>query len=439
MKKNAQTASMEPAISIRRHLLAGAAAATVLVFGVGGWATTTEFAGAVVAPGSFVVESNVKKVQHPTGGVIGELRVRDGDKVVSGEVVVRLDETITRANLSIVTKQLDELYAREARLRAERDDADTLTFPPGLLERAQEPELAQALENERKLFEHRRASRDGQKAQLRERVAQLREEIEGLARQSAAKTQEIEATRKELESVRFLWGKNLVQIQRITGLERDAAKLAGEQGQIAAATAQAKGKITETELQILQVDQDLRSEVAGNLRDTQAKIAEMIERKVTAEDQLRRIDIRAPQTGMVHQLAVHTIGGVIGPGEPIMVIVPEADALTVEAKVAPQDIDQLHIGQPTMLRLSAFNQRTTPEIMGTVSRISADLSTDPHSGAKFYTVRIALPKEELARIGDLKLIPGMPVETFIQTGTRTVLSYLTKPLTDQVSRAFREE
>lgn len=439
MKKNAQTASMEPAISIRRHLLAGAAAATVLVFGVGGWATTTEFAGAVVAPGSFVVESNVKKVQHPTGGVVGELRVRDGDKVVSGEVVVRLDETITRANLSIVTKQLDELYAREARLRAERDDADTLTFPPGLLERAQEPELAQALENERKLFEHRRASRDGQKAQLRERVAQLREEIEGLARQSAAKTQEIEATRKELESVRFLWGKNLVQIQRITGLERDAAKLAGEQGQIAAATAQAKGKITETELQILQVDQDLRSEVAGNLRDTQAKIAEMIERKVTAEDQLRRIDIRAPQTGMVHQLAVHTIGGVIGPGEPIMVIVPEADALTVEAKVAPQDIDQLHIGQPTMLRLSAFNQRTTPEIMGTVSRISADLSTDPHSGAKFYTVRIALPKEELARIGDLKLIPGMPVETFIQTGTRTVLSYLTKPLTDQVSRAFREE
>ena len=228
-----------------------------------------------------------------------------------------------------------------------------------------------------------------------------------------------------------------MQIQRVTALERDAARLEGERGQLIASIAQAKGKITETELQILQIDQDLRSEVAKELREIQGKIAELVERKVAAEDQLKRIDIRAPQDGMVHQSTVHTVGGVITAGEPIMLIVPEADELTVEAKVAPQDIDQVRVGQTAVLRFSAFNQRTTPELNGVVSRVSADLTTDQRTGAAYYAVRITLSESEIARLEGLQLVPGMPVEAFIQTGERTVLSYLMKPFTDQITRSFR--
>jgi HlyD family secretion protein len=423
--------------SIRRHLLGGLAVVALLAGGVGGLAATTELAGAVIAPGVMVVDTNVKKVQHPTGGVVGELRVRDGDRVKAGDVVVRLDETITQANLAIVVKSLNEMQARLARLEAERDDAASIDFPADLLARSKNVEVARSIEGERNLFNFRRKARAGQKAQLAERIAQLREEIQGLTGQVAAKKREIELIGQELEGVRELWRKNLVQIQRVTALERDAARLEGERGQLIAATAQSKGKTSEIELQIIQIDQDLRSEVAKELREVQAKIAELVERKVAAEDQLKRIDIRAPQDGMVHQLNVHTVGGVITAGEAMMLIVPEADALTVEAKLAPQDIDQVHPGQAAALRFSTFNQRTTPELKGTVTRVSADLTTDQRTGASYYTVRISIPENEVARLGGLKLLPGMPLETFIQTGDRTVLSYLTKPLTDQIMRSFR--
>ena len=423
--------------SIRSHLLGGLAVVALLAGGVGGLAATTELSGAVIAPGSLVVDSNVKKVQHPTGGVVGELRVRDGDKVKAGDIVVRLDETITQANLAIVVKSLNELQSRLARLEAERDNVDTIVFPAELLARAGDPELARSMTGERNLFEFRKSARAGQKAQLRERIAQLKEEIQGLTGQVAAKKRETELIGQELEGVRDLWRKNLVQIQRVTALERDAARLEGERGQLIASTAQAKGKISEIELQILQIDQDLRSEVAKDLREVQGKIAELVERKVAAEDQLKRIDIRAPQNGMVHQSTVHTVGGVITPGEAIMLIVPEADALTVEAKLAPQDIDQVRVGQTAALRFSAFSQRTTPELDGVVSRVSADLTTDQRTGAAYYVVRITLSESELARLEGLRLVPGMPVEAFIRTGERTVLSYVMKPFTDQITRSFR--
>jgi len=423
--------------SIRSHLLGGLAVVALLAGGVGGLAATTELSGAVIAPGSLVVDSNVKKVQHPTGGVVGELRARDGDKVKAGDIVVRLDETVTQANLAIVVKSLNELQSRLARLEAERDNVDTIVFPAELLARAGDPELARSMTGEQNLFEFRKSARAGQKAQLRERIAQLKEEIQGLTGQVAAKKRETELIGQELEGVRDLWRKNLVQIQRVTALERDAARLEGERGQLIASTAQAKGKISEIELQILQIDQDLRSEVAKDLREVQGKIAELVERKVAAEDQLKRIDIRAPQNGMVHQSTVHTVGGVITPGEAIMLIVPEADALTVEAKLAPQDIDQVRVGQTAALRFSAFSQRTTPELDGVVSRVSADLTTDQRTGAAYYVVRITLSESELARLEGLRLVPGMPVEAFIRTGERTVLSYVMKPFTDQITRSFR--
>jgi len=423
--------------SIRSHLLGGLAVVALLAGGVGGLAATTELSGAVIAPGSLVVDSNVKKVQHPTGGVVGELRARDGDKVKAGDIVVRLDETITQANLAIVVKSLNELQSRLARLEAERDNVDSIVFPAELLARAGDPELARSMTSEQNLFEFRKSARAGQKAQLRERIAQLKEEIQGLTGQVAAKKRETELIGQELEGVRDLWRKNLVQIQRVTALERDAARLEGERGQLIASTAQAKGKISEIELQILQIDQDLRSEVAKDLREVQGKIAELVERKVAAEDQLKRIDIRAPQNGMVHQSTVHTVGGVITPGEAIMLIVPEADALTVEAKLAPQDIDQVRVGQTAALRFSAFSQRTTPELDGVVSRVSADLTTDQRTGAAYYVVRITLSDSEIARLEGLRLVPGMPVEAFIRTGERTVLSYVMKPFTDQITRSFR--
>jgi HlyD family secretion protein len=425
--------------SIHRHLLAGCLIVLLLAGGVGGWAATTQIAGALIAQGSVVVDSNVKKVQHPTGGVVGKLNVQDGDRVKAGDILVQLDDTVTRANLAIVTKGLDELTARKARLEAERDGAETVTFPRMLLAHSDEPSVAIAIANERKLFELRRNARLGQKAQLRQRITQLQDEIGGVNAQQEAKAREIALIGKELDGVRELWKNNLVQITRLTALERDAARLEGERAQLIAAVAQAKGKISETELQIIQIDQDLSSEVAKDMREVDAKYGEFVERKVAAEDQLKRIDLRAPQDGVVLESKVHTVGGVIPAGDAIMLIVPETDNLQVEAKINPRDIDQIQLGQSATLRFSAFNLRTTPEINGTITRIAADTTTDQRTGQTYYNTRIAMTKGEIARLGEVKLIPGMPVEAFVQTGERSVMSYLMKPLQDQFMRAFREK
>jgi len=425
--------------SIQVHLIIGLVVVVVLAGGLGGWASTAEISGALIAPGQIVVETNVKKVQHPTGGVVGELLARDGDKVRAGQIVVRLDDTVTKANLAIVTKNLDAALARAARLQAEQRGLDRITFPPQLTDRARDPDVASVMASEGKLFEVRVNGRAGQKAQLRERITQLNEEIGGLAAQEKAKDEEIALVQKELEGVRDLYNKHLIQISRLTTLERDAARLNGERAQYIASRAQARGKITETELQIIQVDKDVVSEVSKDLRETNDKIGEFVERKVTAEDQLRRVDIRAPQDGIVEQTSVHTVGGVITAGDTIMLIVPQTDDLQVEAKVNPQDIDKLQVGQKTLLRLSAFNQRTTPELNGTVSRVSPDVTTEQRTGTSYYTIRVSMPPEEIARLGEAKLIPGMPVEAFVQTGDRTMMSYLMKPLHDQLMRAFREK
>lgn len=424
--------------AIRRYMAGGFLALALLVGAVGGWAATTELSGAVVAPGALVVDTNVKKVQHPTGGVLGELLVREGDTVTEGKLLARLDETITRANLAIVLKGLDELSVRQARLEAERDGSGEIAFQADILARADTPDLGNLIAGERKLFEFRSTSRSGQKSQFRERISQLGQEISGLTGQAESKQEEIDLITKELESVRDLWRKNLIPISRITALERESVRLKGERSQLISTTAQARGKITEIELQIIQIDQDLRSEVAKELREIQAKNAELVERKVAAEDQLKRVDIRAPQDGIVHQLAVHTIGGVISASEPIMLIVPLADELTVEAKIPPQNIDQLSLGQRAVLRFSAFDQRTTPELNGVITRIAADVTQDQKTGMTYYVTRVTMPATEIARLNGLKLIPGMPLETFIQTGDRTVLTYLVKPLSDQIAKAFRE-
>lgn len=424
--------------SLRTHTWSGFAIAAVLAGGIGTWAATTEISGAIVASGLLVVESSVKKIQHPSGGVVGELLVQEGDHVEKGEVLVRLDATQTRANLSIVERSIDELTAREARLDAERVGASKLELPALLTMRTSDQVVAKLLAGEAKLFELRQRARAGQKAQLRERIQQLEKEIYGLNEQAVAKEAEINLLDKELAGVRVLWKKKLIQITRLTALERDAARLVGERGRLMASIAQANGKIAEVKLQIIQIDEETRSDAAEELSQVRAKLSELSERRVAAEDELKRIDIRSPQAGTVHELQAHTVGGVVAAGEPIMLIVPDADHLTVEARVSPSDIDQLKSRQPAMLHFSAFSLGTTPDIPGHVTRIGADLSEDKSTGEKYYVVRVAFAQEDLAVGRELELVPGMPVEVFMETNPRTVLSFLVKPLRDQLARTWRE-
>jgi membrane fusion protein, type I secretion system len=437
------TADHDPRRTIRKLNLIGLSMVAVFIGIVGGWATTTELAGAVIAPGTIVVESNVKKVQHPTGGVVGEILVKEGSEVKEGDIVLKLDDTVTRSTLGVVRSQLDETLAREARLLAERDDAEAISFRAELTDRRNDPSVGAAIAGEEKLFESRRTARAGQRSQLRERITQLNEEVRGLSAQLAAKESELELIGTELVGVADLYKKNLVSISRYMQLQRDQTRVQGERGQFIADIARARGKISETELQVIQVDQDFRTEVLKDLRDAQGKIAELKERVTGAEDQLKRVDLRAPQSGYVHQLAAHTVGGVIANGETIMQIVPRADELVVEAKVAPNDIDQIAIGAEAVVRVLAGNQRTTPVITGRLSRVSADLTREQQqTGAQpapaYYTVRIVMPADEVARLRDIHLLPGMPVEVFIRTHERSPLQYLLKPLQEQIARTFRE-
>jgi len=428
-----------PRRSIRRHQMAGLIVVGLLAGGVGSWAATTDISGAVIAPGILVVDTYVKKVQHPTGGIVGEILARDGERVKAGDIVVRLDDTITHANLAIITKGLTELVARKARLEAERDGADTIVVPAEFAVRSNDEQVAHVIAGEQRLFDLRKAARIGQKEQLHQRIEQLNQEIEGLTAQATAKSREVELIQRELEGARNLWKKNLMPITKLTNLEREATRVDGEKGNLISTIARARARVAETELEIIQIDRDLASEVAKELREIDSKIGEFVERRVAAEDQLKRVDIRAPQGGIVHQSTAHTVGGVINPGETIMLIVPKADNLKVEARVTPQDIDQLRLGQTAMLRFSAFNRRRTPEIVGTVSRIAADITTDQRTGASYYTARVTMSAAEVSRLGEKALVPGMPVEVFIRTGDRRVLSYLIKPLMDQITRAFREQ
>ncbi len=418
--------------------MAGAAMIVLLNCGVGGWAAATDIAGALISPGTLVSASHVKKVQHPTGGVVNQILVRNDTLVKTGDLLVRLDDTVIRANLAIVTKGLDQMRGRKARLQAERDGSERIEFPTELTRRDNDETVKQIISAETRLFEIRKTARHGQRSQLQERISQLEEQINGVVAQRAAKDEEGVLIGREVESVRRLWELKLVEFNRINNLERDIVRARGEHAQLSSSISATRVKISEIQLQIIQIDQDLASEVAGEIREIDAKIGELEERQIAEEDQLKRIDIRAPQDGYVHELTVHTIGGVVAPGDALMHIVPVDDVLAVEARVRPQDIDQVHLGQDAALRFSAFSQRTTPEIKGTVGSISADISTDSRTGASYYSVRIAIARPEVARLGNVALVPGMPVEAFIQTGERSVASYLIKPLYDQMMRAFRE-
>ncbi len=432
-------APTDPSDGIWKYMLAGTIAIVVLVGGVGGWAVTTSISGAVIAPGVVVVESNVKKVQHPTGGVVGAILVKEGDNVTAGDLLIRLDETVTRANLQIVTKQLDELAVRMARLKAERDRKDRITFPDAITSRSDEPSLQQIIRGETNLFASRRRAIEGQKEQLRNRIEQLREEILGLQAQEKAKASEIGMIKSELGSMRGLMAKNLVPKSRVISMRRETTRIEGERARLASSVAQTKGRIVETNLQMLQIDRQLEADIIKEIREIQAEEAQLIERRISARDQLKRVDIRAPKSGRVHQLEVHTIGGVIRPSDTLMQIIPKNDRLVVEAKIAPEDIANVYLAQRAFIRFSAFNQRTTPELNGKIERVGADLTYDAQTQVGHYVARIKLLAGELEKLGSLKLVPGMPVEIHMRTGDRTAFTYLMQPLRDQMRRAFKQQ
>ena len=425
--------------AIDRYLRTGMAAIFLLGGTATAWSMITRIDSAVVAQGTVVVESNVKKVQHPTGGVVGAIFVKEGQRVDEGAVVVRLDETATRAALGIVINELTAMRARVARLGAERSAAAEIAFPVDITKRvATEPEVKEVVQGEIRHFVSRRKVRQGLKAQFGERIGQLTEEMKGLTGQQRSLETQLDVARKELQGLSELEIKKLVPRPRITALEREIARSDGALGETIGRTHSAKSKIAEVHLQVLQLDNDHMNEVSKELRDAETRVNELQERRLAAEDQLRRIDIKAPIKGTVHQLSVHTVGGVISQTEPLMLIVPETDRLIVEVRIQPQDIDQVRVGQSARLRFTAFNQNTTPELQGSIFRIGGDLSKDPQTGQQYFQAGLEIAEQELNRLGALKLLPGMPVDAFITSGKRTVFSYLLKPLTDQMNRSLRE-
>ena len=413
--------------------------ALLIVGGVaGGWMALVPLSGAVVVPGNLVVQSNVKTIQHPTGGVVAQIPVHNGMRVNAGDLLLRLDSTQAQANLQVVSKQLDEVRAKSARLIAERDGLPRPAIPPEMSGRLDDNNVKTLLASEASLFRARVSARESQRELLKSKVSQLGEEIVGLEAQVASKGKQLELITGELTGVQELFDKRLVPLARLTALQRESARIEGERGQLISTIAETKTKVDEAKLQTVRLDQDVRTEVVKELGEAQGKEAELSERSVAARDVLDRIEMRAPTSGVIHQLNAHTIGGVIRAGDTVMEVVPDSDDLQIEAKLQPNDIDQVRKGQQAFVRFSAFNQRVTPQLIGQVSYVSPDTTRDQQTNMSYFTVRIMLPEEERRRLAGLQLSSGMPAEVFMQTGSRTMLSYLFKPILDQFQRAFVE-
>ena len=425
--------------SLRHHILFVAGLGICLVFGIGGWAATAKVSGAVVGDGTVIIDENVKKIQHLTGGTVALLPVHEGDHVEAGDLLVKLDDTSVKSTLAIVDSSLAQLYARRSRLNAERANATSFTAKDVDLLELDGNYDQSLIDGEIQLFATRQSSIVGMKKQLEERKAQLDAEIEGDTIQLKSIDDADVLIKEELDAAEELYDRKIVTMQRVNGLKRQRVGLEGNRGERLASRAQANGKISEINLQILQLDEDRRSEDAKDLADVQGKISELEERRVATKDQLDHLEIRAPLTGKIFQLAIHTVGGVVNPGDALMLLAPDKRALTVEVKIAAHSVDQVELGQPVDIRFTAFDQRATPEIKGAVTSVSPDVIADPKTSVTYYAVRVVPQTDSLLQLNGKSLYPGMPAEVFIKTGERTALSYFAKPITDQMKHAFREE
>lgn len=400
------------------------------------YAAVVSISGAVIAPGRVTVEGSYQQVQHLDGGIVREILVKNGDRVKQGDVLLRLDSTLAEANLAVARQRVRDLALQTARLEAERDRSATMAFP-ALLD-AVDPETQRLYAAQKSLFEARRTTRNGEQSVLQERRGQLAGDIRGQQSQLNATLKQIKINERELADLRPLYEKGYVNQQRIAPLERESARLEGEAGRLKSEISKTKGAIMEIELRIAQSEKTFTSEVIDELRKIEASLAEQVETEKAQADRLARIVVRAPRSGRVHAMQSHTIGGVVTPASPIMQVIPDDDRLIVTAEVRPQDIDKVRAGQDATLRFPAFNSHTTPTIEGRVVRVSpAEINVQ--GGPSYYTAEVEIGPDELARLPSRQaLVPGMPAEVYMATGSRTILSYLVKPLLDSLSRTFRE-
>lgn len=425
--------------SARVPIIVGSLALIVLVGVIGVWSVRTTLSGAVVASGMIVVESNRQVVQHPEGGVVGEIAARNGDTVEVGQTLIRFDDTILRSELAILDTQLIELQARKARLEAESRGAETIGFPAELLRSAEtNPEAAAQVRGQEELFTARSGTLSQQVQQLDEQILQIENEIAGTTAQLTALGTQEELIQGELEDQQSLFDRGLVPVGRVIELRREAARLAGEIGKLTSDIARLRGQIAAIEIEKLRLAATRREEAIVTLRDIQFREIELSERRLGLEERLSRLDVRAPVSGVIYGQQVFAVQSVVQPGAPIMYIIPQDQPLLVQARVESVHIDQIRPGQEAVLRFTAFDQRRTPEVIGHVLAISADVLVDDRTGANFYEVQLLPMDEEVAKLEGQVLLPGMPVEAFIRTDDRTPISYLTKPLTDYFNRAFRE-
>ncbi len=426
--------------SARKPVLFGLFGLLVLLGGFGTWAVITNIAGAIIASGRIEVDQNRQVVQHPDGGVVSELLVDEGDTVVAGDVLIRLDSKLLNSQLLIAEGQLFELMARRGRLEAERDESSEMTFDAEVLEAAENrPEVAELVAGQQRLFQARLDSVAREIEQLEKRRGQIRNQIEGIRAQQASLKRQIDLIGKELANQQSLLDRGLAQAGTVLNLERAAADLDGSLGELIASEAQAEGRITEIDIEILKMGTQQREEAITRLRDLQYRELELAEQRRSLIERLDRLDITAPVSGIVYGLQVYALRSVIRPADPVLYLVPQDRPLVIAARVEPIHIDKISVGQSVTLRFSALDQRETPELFGTVLQVSADAFEDANSQFSYYRAEIELNEGETAKLPEgTVLIPGMPVEAFIRTDARSPLAYLVKPLADYFTKAFRE-
>lgn len=429
----------KPAWSMTRPMLIGMLTVAAVVGGFGAWSVFTTISGAVVSPGLIEVEQNRQVVQHPDGGVVEEIAVKEGSAVEAGDVLIRLDGGTLRSELAVIEGQLFEIRAQRSRLEAERDDRTEITYPADLIELAStRPDVAALIEGQRRLFEARRDTLSKQIDQLNRRLGQIASQIEGIDAQQTSLTAQLALIKEELADQQELLDKGLAQSSRVLALQREEARLSGQAGELASSRAQAEGRITEIELEILRLAAARREEANAQLRESGPAELELTERRGVLIQKIARLDIRAPVSGIILGLQVTTPRAVIRPADPVLYLIPQDRPLVIATQVSPIHIDEVRVGQPVKLVFSAFSTRTTPELNGHVAVVSADALTDQSTRQTYYRAEVVLDPGEIDKLEGLTLLPGMPVEAFIQTDARTPLAYLVKPFTDYFARAFRE-
>ena len=424
--------------SLRSTQIFGFASFVVMLAAFGAWTGLAELNGAVIAPATIMAESYSKRVQHREGGNVLRILVSDGEVVQAGQDLVLLDPTETKAELGIIDAQLLEMLVKKSRLEAQRDGIAELTLPQVIKARLTEPSLIEIVAGQTRLLKSIQDTATSKKSQLNEQIGQLNDQISGLESQLDAGRRQLELIKKETDGLRKLQTQGLVAASKVMAMDREMARLEGEQGQLQASIGSAQAKIGETKLQIIQVDEEIRNQALNELRDADSKIAEFQGRRISSQARLAHTTIKAPITGTIYQLSIHTEGGVVAPGETIMMIVPQGDDLVLQAQVTPNDISHIHVGQSAHVKFNSFNARVTPDVFAEVTQVAADTTRADAQSPPFYAIKLTISAKELEKLGVNKLKPGMSAEAFIETESRSPFSYLVKPLVDQFSHAMRE-